>query len=134
MRIGDVAKATDTAIGTIRYYEREGLLARPARSCGNFRIYTGSSIERLLFIRRCRSLDVSLAEIRTLLFLKDNPAEDCGDVNTLLDTHIAGVGARMRELRTLQRHLKRLRNLCEEVRDAAHCAILKDLSIPSVRR
>ena len=40
MKIGELAKLTDCAVETIRYYEREGLLPEPARSDGNYRVYT----------------------------------------------------------------------------------------------
>ena len=40
MKIGELAKATDCAVETIRYYERENLLPEPARSDGNYRVYT----------------------------------------------------------------------------------------------
>ena len=128
MKIGEVARVTGTPVETIRYYEREGLLAAPPRTEGNFRIYDESHLERLSFIRHCRSLDMALDEVRILLRFKDAPAENCGDVNTLLDAHIGHVAARIRELRALERQLKSLRERCNEARDAAQCGILNELS------
>lgn len=60
MKIGELAKLTDCQVETIRYYEREGLLPEPARSEGNYRLYTQAHVERLTFIRNCRSLDMTL--------------------------------------------------------------------------
>lgn len=134
MKIGELGRVTGTPVETIRYYEREGLLAAPARTDGNFRIYDDTHVERLSFIRHCRSLDMALDEIRILLRFKDAPADNCGDVNTLLDTHIGHVAARIRELRALERQLKSLRERCHEARDAAHCGILNELSQPSRQR
>lgn len=128
MKIGELARITGAPIETIRYYEREGLLAAPARSEGNFRIYDDIHAERLSFIRHCRSLDMALDEIRLLLRFKDAPTENCGDVNTLLDEHIGHVTARIRELRALEQTLKSLRKRCHEGREAAHCGILNELS------
>ena len=128
MKIGELARVTGTPVETIRYYEREGLLAAPPRTEGNFRIYDESHLKRLSFIRHCRSLDMALDEVRILLRFKDAPAENCGDVNTLLDAHIGHVAARIRELRVLERQLKSLRERCHEVRDVAHCGILNKLS------
>lgn len=128
MRIGELARVTGTQIETIRYYEREGLLASPARTEGNFRIYADVHAERLSFIRHCRSLDMTLDEIRALLRFKDVPTENCSDVNTLLDAHIGHVATRIRELRALEKLLKSLRERCREVRDAADCGILNELS------
>ena len=131
MKIGELAGLTGTQVETIRYYEQEGLLAAPARSEGNFRIYTDAHAERLSFIRHCRSLDMTLAEIRALLRFKDALTENCGEVNTLLDDHIGHVAARIRDLRALEIQLKSLRKRCREAQDAAHCGILNELSLTS---
>ncbi|MFG6466756.1 Cd(II)/Pb(II)-responsive transcriptional regulator [Roseateles sp. BYS87W] len=128
MKIGELSAASATAIETIRYYEREGLLPSPARTQGNFRIYETPHLERLQFIRYCRSLDMSLDEVRALLKFKDAPAESCGDVNDLLDEHIGHVSRRIRELRTLERQLKELRQRCCEARTAQECGILSELT------
>ena len=63
IRIGDLAKRSGCEVVTIRYYEKEGLLPKPARSGGNFRLYGEAHAERLQFIRHCRSLDMTLSEI-----------------------------------------------------------------------
>ena len=79
MKIGDLAVASDTGIETIRFYEREALLPAPGRTQGNFRIYEQAHLERLRFIRRCRSLDMSLDDVRVLLRFKDEPGAACQD-------------------------------------------------------
>lgn len=128
MKIGQLARVTDTQVETIRFYEREGLLPAPSRSNGNYRVYESSHVERLSFIRHCRSLDIALDEIRRLLRFKDAPAESCHEVNDVLDEHIGHVAERIRELRRLERQLRDLRELCTKARDAAHCGILVQLS------
>jgi len=130
VKIGELAKITGTPVETIRYYEREGLLAAPNRSEGNFRLYVGTHVERLSFIRRCRLLDMTHEEIRALLRFKDEPCQDCADVNHLLDAHIAHVSTRIHELRQLEQQLKRLRECCNEPSAAARCGILRELSQP----
>ena len=128
MKIGELARHTGTQVETIRYYEREGLLPETARTDGNYRIYGPSHAERLRFIRNCRSLDMTLDEIRLLLRFKDSPAENCGGVNELLDEHIGHVASRIRELRQLERQLKSLRELCQDASDAGSCGILNQLT------
>lgn len=131
MKIGELAQRTQTPAETIRYYEREGLLPAAPRTDSNYRIYGDAHQERLAFIRHCRSLDMTLAEIRTLLRFKDDPEASCGEVNALLDEHIGHVAQRIRELRQLEKHLKALREQCETAQDAAHCGILQELSQPT---
>lgn len=127
MKIGELATASGTAVETIRYYERVGLLPPPARTAGNFRTYAAEHLERLQFIRYCRGLDMSLDEVRVLLRYKDAPFEDCGNVNALLDDHIGHVSRRIRELRALEKQLKDLRLRCGSVQAAQDCGILSGL-------
>lgn len=128
MRIGELAKGTGTQSETIRYYERVGLMPEGGRTESNYRIYGEAHARRLAFIRHCRSLDMTLEEIRTLLRFKDAPEENCDRVNTLLDERIEHVAARITELRALQQELRDLREQCGGAsRAAAACGILSGL-------
>lgn len=133
MKIGDLAQATLCPVETVRYCEREGLLPAPARSSGNYRLYGEHHVERLRFIRSCRSLDMTHDEIRALLAVRDGPEEKCDEVNTLLDAHIGHVARRIRELRALERELKELRSQCHTVRAVRDCGIMKSLGRPAGR-
>ena len=128
MKIGELATASATAVDTIRFYEREGLLPAPARTASNYRIYGPGHLARLRFIRHCRSLDMSLDEIRLLLRLQDAPGEGCGEANALLDAHIGHVRRRIEELAALADELDRLRARCGEARAASECGILQELA------
>lgn len=127
MKIGDLSAQANTPVETIRFYEREGLLPEPARTASNYRIYDAHHVERLAFIRHCRSLDMALDEIRVLLSLKEAPNESCEAVNHVLDEHIEHVAQRIRELKALQKQLVALRSQCAQARDVAHCGILDKL-------
>lgn len=134
MRIGELAERTDCHVETIRYYEQRGLLPKPARSGGNFRVYDEPHIEQLLFVRHCRSLDMTLEEIGALLRFRDMPERNCDEVNRLLDEHIGHVAKRVAELKVLEQHLKQLRGLCVKVRTAKDCGILNELTHHSGRQ
>ena len=127
MRIGELAKAADADIDTIRYYEKIGILAAPARSAGNYRLYTVDHLDRLMFIRRCRSLDMTIDEIRVLLRFRDAPEADCEQVNHLLDEHIGHVTARIAALTQLEKELRALRRQCRSVQRAKDCGILAEI-------
>ncbi|MCH8323056.1 MAG: MerR family transcriptional regulator, partial [Proteobacteria bacterium] len=75
IKIGELSLKTGVHIETIRYYERLKLIPKPGRSEAGHRVYSESHAKRLAFIRRCRGLDFSLAEIRYLLQTAeaDNP-------------------------------------------------------------
>lgn len=128
MKIGELAEATQTPVATLRYYERQGLVPAPARTGSNYRSYGPAHVQRLAFIRRCRSLDMSLDEVRVLLRFQDQPQSDCGQVNTVLDEHIAHVTQRVRELRQLEQHLRELRAHCGSAQSGPACGILEQLN------
>lgn len=133
-RIGELASHLSVAIETIRYYEKEGLLPQPARSEGNYRLYSDAERQRLGFILHCRALDMTHEEIRNLLRLRDAPERCCAEVNTVLDEHIGHVADRMRVLRSLQGQLKDLRARCEAPGTSKECGILQGLAAPAKSR
>ncbi|QIM72487.1 Cd(II)/Pb(II)-responsive transcriptional regulator [Bordetella trematum] len=129
MKIGELAKAAGTTVETVRYYEKEGLLAAPERGMNNYRSYGPSHLERLRLIRNCRALDMTQDEIRAILQLTDNHRAGCGGINELFDEHIAHVDARIAELTQLKEQLAQLRHQCGEARpDVDDCGILHGLS------
>ena len=128
LKIGALASRTGSSVETIRYYEQQNLLPQPPRSAGNYRLYTDVHVKRLQFIRHCRSLDMTLDEIRALLDLRDRPEEDCGEVNALLDNHIGHVAHRIDELKALQMQLEELRSRCRTVQSTEACGILQSLA------
>jgi Cd(II)/Pb(II)-responsive transcriptional regulator len=128
MRIGELAKLTGCQPETVRFYEQKGLLPPPVRSHANYRLYDASHAERLHFIRRCRSLGMSLDEVQVLLDFQDHPDKPCGGVNDLVDRHIVGIRRQIADLQTLQAELSRLRGQCGSARPAGQCEILKQLN------
>ena len=128
MKIGDLAAASDTPVDTIRFYEREGLLPAPARSAANYRQYEAAHLERLQFIRHCRTLDMSLTEVRELLRVRDDPQADPHAADRVLDAHIGHVSQRIRELRALERQLKGLRARCASAGHTDECGVLAGLA------
>ncbi len=127
MKIGELAEKSHCNTETIRYYEKVGLLPEPERSEGNYRLYRSIHLERLRFIRNCRSLDMTHEEIRGLLAFMDGPAQDCAPVNDLLDEHIEHVAVRIAELEHLQKQLIELRHRCGQAGGLEHCGILQGL-------
>lgn len=124
MKIGELASAAGCDVQTVRFYEREGLLEEPVRTASGYRSYDDRHLTRLNFIRHCRSLDIPLPEVRQLLDFAAAPDQSCGQVNDLLDGHIALVKSRIQALKALEKQLVALRRTCDG--DAAHpCAILE---------
>jgi Cd(II)/Pb(II)-responsive transcriptional regulator len=129
MKIGDLAKKAGCQVETVRYYEREGLLPVPARTEGNYRLYGSPHLERLVFIRNCRTLDMTLEEIQRLLALRDLPHESCAGINSLVDEHIEHVEARINSLLALRDQLTELRDRCNSPQESEDCGILRQLNV-----
>lgn len=129
MKIGDLAKKAGCQVETVRYYEREGLLPAPARTERNYRLYGSPHLERLVFIRNCRTLDMTLEEIQRLLALRDLPHESCAGINSLVDEHIEHVEARINSLLALRDQLTELRDRCNSPQESEDCGILRQLNV-----
>ena len=109
MKIGQLAKAVGCSVEAVRFYEKQGLLPQPQRSLGNFRLYTDEHLQRLSFICYCRSLDISLNEIKTLIHLESTSEQQANEINQLLDRHIKDIAKRIHELSHLRMKLIQLK-------------------------
>jgi DNA-binding transcriptional MerR regulator len=127
MQIRELSRRTGADPATIRYYEREGLLQPPARTASGYRRYGPEAVERLTFIRHCRSLDIPLRDVRRLLSLLDEREASCDEINALVDTQLAHVRQKRRELEALERQLGGLRAQCCERHRVADCGIVDEL-------
>ena len=110
--IGGLSRRTGCHIETIRYYERIGLMPKPARTAGGRRIYDGSNVKRLTFIRRGRELGFTLDEVRGLLDLVEGGNYSCEEVKTITLDHLADVQRKIADLRRLARVLKDMAAEC----------------------
>jgi len=127
MQIGDLARRAGVDVQTVRYYEREGVLDTPARTAAGYRSYGVHDVERLTFVRHCRSLDMSLADIKRLLALAGDASLSCDDVNALIDAHLDRIHAKRMALEALEVQLGALRAQCSSGRRIADCGILEEL-------
>lgn len=109
MKIGQLAKALNCTVETIRFYEKQGLMPAPQRTSGNFREYNEDHVQRLSFICNCRSLDLSLNEIKTLIALENQGEQRTEEINKLLDHHIKDIAKRIHELAHLRMKLMELK-------------------------
>jgi MerR family copper efflux transcriptional regulator len=128
MQIGIVAKKVGLSVDAIRFYERNALLPRPARTQGGFRGYGERDVETLAFIRRVQGLGFKLSEIRGLLSLRGRRMQPCAPVRRRLRAKLADVQRKLENLKKLEGELQlALRSCDKELRKRdAHCPILQD--------
>jgi Cd(II)/Pb(II)-responsive transcriptional regulator len=127
MKIGQLANVSGCSIQTIRYYEKEGLLHPPSRSEGNFRLFDDRALKELEFVKHCRSLDIPLSDIKTLLDLKKKPEESCSSINNLIANQLDLVNQRIKELKALKSELQIMKKACSTYNTIEQCGIMKSL-------
>ncbi len=89
--------------------------------------YQDDALKRLIFIKRCRALDISLKEIEYLIELEQKPQQDCSAVNQLIDEHLKQVERKIIELQKFQIQLQQLRQSCSTQSTIDDCQILRHL-------
>jgi DNA-binding transcriptional MerR regulator len=128
MLIGKLARHAGCDAGTIRYYEREGLLQKPYRASSGYRKYTDAHLVQLNFVLRCRALGMTLAEIKALQGFQANPGAPCAGINELIDRQIDRIQQQLKVLHVLEKQLADLRCRCDANMPAGECGIMKALS------
>jgi MerR family copper efflux transcriptional regulator len=130
LKIGEVAKRSDVGIETIRYYERQGLLAEPNRRPSGYRQYDESVVSRLQFIRRAKELGFTLSEIKELLGLWFDVNTKCVHVRQRAERKVNDIEDKIRSLQRMKRSLKKIVSQCEN-RDAVNeCPLWLGLDEP----
>src|SRR5439155_25102161 len=112
LTIGEVAKRAAVHSETLRYYERQGLIARPPRSRSNYRLYSVDTVRRVQFIKRAQSLGFSLQEITELLTLRAESTARCADVRARAVAKIHHIDDKMRALQAMKTALVKLVEAC----------------------
>lgn len=127
LTIGQVAKAANVHVETLRYYERRGLVPKPPRSPSLYRHYPEDTVPRVQFVKRAQELGFSLREIRALLSLRAAPKARCADVKGRAETKIEEIDAKIRALQAMRRALTRLVSQCDGRLPVSACPILESL-------
>ena len=127
LSIGRVGAATGTKVETIRYYERIGLLPKPDRTAGNYRLYASEHVHRLAFIRRARELGFAIENVRELLELAGHRERPCAGIDQIAARHLAMIEAKIATLKRLRRELRDTLAACAGGR-TAECRVVQALS------
>ena len=121
--IGELAIAASVPASTVRYYERQGILAPSRRSASNYRLYSEHDVYRLRFIRAAKSSGFTLDDITELL----RPAP-CRNVQELIRERLQRVELQIRELRHIEDVLHGSLEVCREHEESGRCGVIDTLS------
>ena len=129
MRIGELAIKSGISVETLRYYEKQGLIAAPPRSAGGYRDYPDSTLQYLTFIRSAKAVGFSLREAGDLLAIfATRDAHTCAEVKVLSEEKLVSLERQMQQLTLMHKTLKAISDACcggEE--SAVNCSILDAL-------
>ena len=108
LTVSALADQAGLSADTVRYYERVGLLPKPARSAAGYRLYDQTAIGRIQLIKSAQRAGLRLREIGELLQVADHGQCPCGHTEDLLRRRLAEVRGELDRLRALEADLNRL--------------------------
>ena len=112
MTIGRIAHAAGVSIDTLRFYERQGLLAKPRRNLSGYRTYSDEVFDRLRFIQDAKAIGFSLREIKELLSQGVRSTRECGPVTRKAEVKLNDMNNEIRRLQGLRRTLEKMIHDC----------------------
>jgi len=125
--IGRIAKLADVGVDTIRFYEGRGLLPVPARTAAGYRLYPLATVERLLFIKRAKTLGFNLEEVAVLLELADSGGSKSA-VKEITSRKLAQIDTKIADLERMRDVLSELHTDCSGKGSVGGCPIIDALS------
>ena len=127
MWIGRTAKAAGVNAQTLRYYERRGLIPRPARRGAGYRDYSADAVQVVRFIKRAQELGFSLDEIEALIKLRGVRRGERHRVRAIAERKIAEIDRKIAHLHSMREALETLAESCHRG-GAAECPIIEALA------
>lgn len=129
LTIGQVARSLDVPTSTLRFLEREGLLAPTCRTAAGYRQFDPAGVQRVRFIRAAQSLGFSLSDIKMLVGLAET--DDCARVQTIAHARLRELDAKMASLQAIRDALVSALDRCAGATE--RCPVLHDLNAPRVQ-
>ncbi len=113
MKIGQVAAESGVSIDTVRFYERRGILPAPPRTSAGYRLYNGSTVDRILLARRLQGLGLTLDEIASALHDQDEGHASCQTQRWRLEAALERIETRIADLVRLRGDVRAALAACE---------------------
>ncbi|MEZ5227802.1 MAG: heavy metal-responsive transcriptional regulator [Acidimicrobiales bacterium] len=120
MRIGELADTVGVNTKTVRYYESIGLMPAPDRTSSGYRDYGTDALERLHFIREAQASGLTLAEVQSILELKDAGRGTCEHTRQLLARHLDDIDEQIARLQQSRARILDLQDVAESL-DPTDC-------------
>ena len=129
LRIGELATRARINAGTLRYYERIGLLIPTARTPAGYRVYRSKEADRLAFIRQAQPLGLSLGEIADIIALREAGTPPCPHVRAIAALPITAIDHPIADLAALRDQLVQLAERAAAVEAACRAGALGNRAV-----
>lgn len=123
--IGEAARTAGVSARAIRLYESKGLLPEAERTGSGYRVLTDVHIDALEFIRRGRSLGLSLDAIAEIMDIAASGAPCCDRTKSLLAHRVAEIDAAIVDLQRLRETVVRAQQVDVDQAAGARCAVIE---------
>lgn len=135
LKIGEIARRAGVGVETLRFYERSGLLNRPARSEGGYRLYDARALKTLEFIKRAQSLGFTLEEIKRIIAESRAGQKPCAEVRETVRRRLAELDEQMAQIRRYRNALAATLKQWDEkgFADGDFCGLIESAEIGAVK-
>jgi DNA-binding transcriptional MerR regulator len=135
LKIGEVARRAGVGVETLRFYERSGLLDRPARTEGGYRLYDAKALKTLEFIKRAQSLGFTLEEIKRIIAESRAGQRPCAEVRETVRRRLAELDEQMAQIRRYRNALATTLKQWDEkgFADGEFCGLIESAEINAVK-
>ncbi len=123
--IGQAAKESGTTPRAVRLYESRGLVASAERTTSGYRVFTDDDVEALTFIRRARSLGLSLDAIAEIMEISQRGIPCCDRTRALLADRLTEIDAAITDLELLRQTVVAAQELEVDQTTGARCAVIE---------
>lgn len=98
MKIGELARQTGLSVDTLRFYERIGLIQRPARDGGGRRDYDPAVLDWIAFLARLAATGMRQADRVRYAALRRQGDATLAARRAMIEAHRTTIAARVAEL------------------------------------
>jgi MerR family transcriptional regulator, copper efflux regulator len=106
MQSGKLARLAGVSADSLRHYERLGLLPRPLRTRGGYRDYPAEALQRVRLVQRALSAGFSMAELATILRMRDRGEIPCQKVRVMGQMKLRRIKQQIKELLVMRKQLE----------------------------
>ena len=134
LKIGEVAKASGAGVETLRFYESRGLIEPAMRTESGYRLYAGSVLDRLAFIKKSQAVGFTLDQIAWLIAEAKEGRRPCAEVRRMAQQRLLELDERLKELKRYRRELKQTVDAWEDQgeKEGAVCGLIEGLAAGSI--